>query len=227
MGAFQPALAGKLKDHRAALAFAEAVLRVHRRYATEVVMAFRLCPFLNDVESGLGRFCVVMERAFDLEQTFEVAQFHTSSVIHIVFPRLRMGPRDFERASATLRDTLKTRMDQPPVSAVFHPELSGGNESPHRLVGLVRRAPDPFVQFVPDGLQTGGTVFTAGTISASGPNHATARFLELQGARLTSLCDILADIRADRDRSYAPFLAELDAAEDDANSARAAKSGIT
>ena len=52
-------LRGKLANHPLAAAFAREVERVHRRYATEAILAFRLCPFLRDAETGFPRRVVL------------------------------------------------------------------------------------------------------------------------------------------------------------------------
>jgi hypothetical protein len=120
----------------------------------------------------------------------------------------------FERFSSALYETLRERLESAPVMAAFHPGLPGSGDAPHRLVGLLRRAPDPFVQLIPEGLHEGGTVF-AGTIEGEAavvaqPDHAELNFRRLKGESIDRLIATSADIRADRDRSYASHLAALD-----------------
>jgi hypothetical protein len=87
--------------------------------------------------------------------------------------------------------------------ATFHPSLAGEIDDPHRLIGLLRRAPDPFVQLIPEGLHEGGTVIVG---AEPGRDNAEANFDRLRGGGIEPILALLADIRADRDRSYAPFL---------------------
>jgi hypothetical protein len=99
-------------------------------------------------------------------------------------------------------------------------------DEPHRLVGLLRRAPDPFVQLIPEGMHEGGTVFAPLPLPGApmpvapppGFDNAEANFGRLRGGRIQPLLALMAEIRADRDRSYAPFLEAF---------ARSASSGIT
>ncbi len=101
--------------------------------------------------------------------------------------------------------------------ATFHPDLAGDPGDPHRLVGLLRRAPDPFIQLIPEGMHGHGTVFAAlpergEPVPSAGPepvDSAHENFAKLKGARIEPLLALMAEIRADRDRSYAPLLAAL------------------
>ena len=65
MAALEPMVRGKLASHPEATAFAAEVLRVHRRYATEIVQAYALCPFTRDVDVAFGKFCVMLDREPD------------------------------------------------------------------------------------------------------------------------------------------------------------------
>jgi hypothetical protein len=205
-----PSIRGGLADHPAAPAFALEVLRVHVRYA-ELVARLRLCPFLRDVESGLGAFCVMLEGEPDVGRVVAFVRESGRDVGHIVYPLARPAPTVFERFSNAVSERLREELDMNrPVLAAFHPDLIGDASAPHRLIGLLRRAPDPFVQFVPAGLHEGGTVL-AGVARPPPADPAESNFAKLKGPRLDELIAELADIRADRDRSYAPFLAELGA----------------
>src|SRR5262245_20859948 len=171
---------GELAADPQARAFAAEVERVQRRYGEEVVAAFGLCPFLRDVESGFGRFCVFLDREPDLGRTVAVA-LAGEGVAHLVFPLATLGATAFERFGAAVGAALKQRAPEPPVIATFHPTLSGDSTSPHRLVGLLRRAPDPFIQLVPAGLHQGGTVFAGAVHGASPPDHGEETFARLRG----------------------------------------------
>ena len=214
MTTLAPLLVGPLASHPLAPRFAAEVLRVHRRYAAEVVAANRLCPFLRDIDTGLGSFVVVLDVALDPRAAAAAIAASTTQVVHVVYPCVRPPPAVFEKFANRVGAALKEAMDRPPVMATFHPELTGDAGDAYRLIGVLRRAPDPFVQTIPAGLNEGGTVF-AGPIEAAppGPNtgatgvgHAEATFARLHGAALEQLLATLADIHADRARSYAPFL---------------------
>jgi hypothetical protein len=201
-----PRVRGSLADRPAAAALAREVQRVHLRYAIEVVATFRLCPFLRDPETAFGDFVVVLDRELDLDRAEAAALEVESSVVHLVFPCLAAPHRVFERFAGDLLARIRARVDAPPVSAVFHPEMPGDRATPYRLVGLLRRAPDPFVQLVPEGLHEGGTVFAGA--EAAPEDRAEASFARLAG-EIDRIEVILAEIRRDRDASYAPLLAAL------------------
>jgi hypothetical protein len=212
-----PILAGPLADHPAALALAREVQRVHKRYAAELVAANRLCPFLRDVETGFGTFVVMLdpgEPSVDLTLAAVVAA--SSSVVHVVFPLANVQPVAFERFSGGLAVALKAALREPPVMATFHPELAGDGSNAHRLVGVLRRAPDPFVQLIPEGMHEGGTVFAnvsdalaAETFPPQAPVDVAESNFEKVNGRVDALIALIADIRADRDRAYAPHLRAL------------------
>jgi len=197
-------ICGALAAHPQAPAFAAEVQRVHRRYAEEVVGAFQLCPFLRDAESAFGRFCVVLDPVPDVDEALRAAT-GGEGVAHLVYPLAgAVEATAFERFGAALYRAIKAAIPRAPVMATFHPRLSGDSSTSHRLVGVLRRAPDAFVQLVPAGLHQGGTVF-AGSIDALPPDHAQRNYERVSGAALERLQATLADIREDRDRSYASF----------------------
>ncbi len=217
MAAPAPILRGPLAAHAAALPFAAEVHRIHRRYAGEVVAANRLCPFLRDVETGFGSFIAMLDPGEpDVDRCVAAICAAESPVIHVVFPLVRPVPSLFERFSGRLAQALKKALRDPPVMATFHPDLAGDGGDPHRMVGLLRRAPDPFVQLIPEGMHEGGTVFAAlpergeaMPVAPSFADPAAANYAKLSGGRVDPLLALIAEIRADRDRSYAPFLEAL------------------
>lgn len=197
-------ISGALASHPQAPAFAAEVQRVHRRYANEVVGSFRLCPFFRDAESAFGRFCVVLDAVPAVDEALRAATAG-EGVAHLIFPLAgAVEATAFERFGAALGRAIKATVPRAPVMATFHPRLSGDSSTSHRLVGLLRRAPDPFVQLVPAGLHQGGTVF-AGSVDELPPDHAQLNFERVSGAELERLLGTLSDIREDRDRSYASF----------------------
>lgn len=213
MAASDPLLHGPLAGHPLAAKFAAEVHRVHRRYATEVVQSHRLCPHLHDVDRDFGAFVVMLDAQPEPSVEAAVAAYQRadSRVTHIVFPLVSPPPSAFERFAGRLNQALRRAAPKPPVMATFHPELVGDANDPHRLIGLLRRAPDPFVQMIPDGYHDGGTMFSP--LNGAGEPQAAAEKVEwsqrtfdkLRGEGLERLLALIAEIRADRDRSYAPF----------------------
>ncbi len=201
-------LVGELADHPAARALALEVRRIHDRYAREIVQGYGLCPFLRDADTAFGCFCVVLDREPSADSATRAVLEASSDVVHLVYPLIATPARAFERYATAFVRGLAAHMNRAPVHATFHPELSGERTTKSSLVGLVRRAPDPFVQLVPVGLQPGGTVFMAPHAPVLPPAHE--RGLDrLEPADVDVLIEKLAEIRADRNQSYAPLLAAL------------------
>jgi hypothetical protein len=212
-----PLVRGPLSTHPLAARFVEEVHRIHVRYAAEVVAVNRLCPFLRDVETGFGRFCVVLDprEEPDVATAVEVILEAASPVVHVIYPFVRPAPSTFERFSARVNLALKGKLPESPVMATFHPALVGAADDPHRLVGLLRRAPDPFLQLIPRGMNEGGTVFAplpATTEEMLAPSDAPPadpaqfNFDRFGGAAVAPILALIEEIHAERDARYAPFL---------------------
>ena len=208
----EPILAGSLAAHPLAREFADEIQHVHHRYATEVVGAFRLCPFMKDPATAFGRFCVVLEAEPSVEIAKALVLAETSQVAHLIYPLVRLECALFERFGGDVHKVLAATGRGVPVHATFHPEMGGDTSSSSRIVGLMRRAPDPFVQFVPEGLNGGGTTFLdpsaidlAALGGASGDNTESLfdRLGEEDYARITA---IQRDIKKDRDERYERFI---------------------
>ncbi len=196
---------GQRADHPRAQELAAEVHRALFRYASEVVAAHSLCPFLHHVEVGMGAVGVVLDLEPDVETGVTALGSLGESVVHLVYPLSKLPAAGFERFASKLAQELQRRHPQPLVHATFHPELTGGTENAHRLVGLLRQAPDAFVQFIPPGLHEGGTVLAGEPAPAEGRAEATYRRL-MHGA-VEDVLTRLASMRSDRAR-YAS-LAEL------------------
>lgn len=207
MASLLPMVRGELASHRDAEAFVAEVLRVHRRYATEIVRAYALCPFVREVDVAFGKFVVMLDHEPNLEATKRAVIEAESNVMHVVFPLARPASNLFERFASQVLSSLKEHFKEPPVMAAFHPELVGDRGSPHRLIGLLRHSPDPFVQLIPAGMHEGGTVFATSIeeFEESNEDRAEQTFKRLQGDPVEQLLSTLAEIRADRDRAYARF----------------------
>lgn len=148
---------GSLGEAGETIAVASAAL--FQRYA-ELVMARGLCPFLRDTRSGQGDVWVALSRVRDMEAIVEAMGRHESEICHLLFPwENDDDATDFERWAAGLGKKIGERWAGHPVCAVFHPHLSGSTSASNRWVGLLRRSPIAFVQWVPPNLQSGGTLF--------------------------------------------------------------------
>lgn len=237
MSSLQPLLFGPLRAHPVAVPFAAEVVRVHKRYAVEVVAAHRLCPFLRDPDIAFGRFCVVLARDPALSDACEAYRSADNPVLHIVYPITSAPASDFERfggeVGRAVRDIWRAAPEpdpnmgpEPPVIATFHRKLAGERSAPHRMIGLLRRAPDPFVQIIPGGHHEGGTVVAPlaemdglspeelakllQLVPGPPPKDRTRELFErMSDTIFDEIAATLADIHADRDRSYAPFVEEL------------------
>jgi hypothetical protein len=163
---------------------------------------------MKDAESAFGTFTVMLDREPDPRASLDAVLEAKTSVVHLIFPCVAAPPSPFEKFASALRASLASWIPKPPVIAVFHPDMNGDFSNAHRLVALLRRAPDPFVQFVPEGLHEGGTVFID-NLELLAKNPADRNFDKLKGEKGERLLKIIEDIHADRARSYAPFLKEL------------------
>jgi hypothetical protein len=205
------AIFGSRAAHPSAALLAAEVRRLLFRYAHELVAAHALCPFLHNVEVGMGSVGVILEVEPDAEAVLDIMRQIGSPVQHLAFPIFRGSSSAFERFGSKLANLVQRQFDEPLVHATFHPELVGGTENAYRLIGLLRQAPDPFIQFIPHGLQKGGTVLAASREGAKPEeSHADARFRRLTEGALVD--DLLATIRAlkdDRARSYAALADEI------------------
>ena len=200
-----PKRAGRLADHPLAAEFADVVHRIHRRYAVEVVAAFDLYPHLKDVETGFGELTVVIDPTLDTDLLLTIARGAAVSVSHVMYPLYEGPGKAFEKFASLTLATLRKASPLAPVMAVFHPTMSGDTVNPYRLVGLLRHAPDPFVQFVPDGLHKGGTVMNG--MGEPEVDNAERNYAHLMPSLIERLLAVQAEIKAERDVSYAPFLA--------------------
>ncbi|EYF06546.1 Hypothetical protein CAP_1676 [Chondromyces apiculatus DSM 436] len=186
-----------------------------------MVARFQLCPFLRDTASGFGRFCVLLDREPHLDTALLAARQADSAVVHLVFPCVQTPPAVFERFAARFGDALRRGTAEPPavqgpafvssasndapVLASFHPRMAGDGSNSHRLVGLLRRAPDPFIQLIPAGLSVGGTVLAGAGIDPK-EDRSELLYARLRGAGVEQIETVIRAIQADREASYQRFL---------------------
>jgi hypothetical protein len=204
--------------------FVDEVLRINDRYLHEVVEGFDVCPFARGARTGGAlRRRVLIEAAPELgavaDEVVAMGRDPEAVIGLVIFPRFAGGPDAFDRFVAELRTADTSRVF---AMATFHPDGTYGTDTPQRMVMFFRRSPDPTIQLVRfsalDDVKgvAGKFLFEhnargwaelekrASTVPLSDriarDNHATAMREGL--ARFEA---IYADIRADRDRSYARF----------------------
>lgn len=184
---------GALADHPLAGELAHKTHALLVRYTVEVVAAHRLCPFLKTVGSGLGAVGVVLDITPDVERGVAAILTMGEPVVHLVYP-LVLGPdaSSFERFGNKLAEALRKARREPLVHASFHPDMVGGTENAHRLIGLLRQSPDPFVQFIPPGLQEGGTMLAGEEVSSK--SHADERYGRLMNEGAAAANDVFAKL---------------------------------
>lgn len=199
-------MTGQMASHPEAARFASEVAGLVHRYATEVVAAHGLCPFLHQVESGLGAVAIVLSREVDVAEATRAIRATGESVVHVVFPLVpRDGASKFERFANSVAEALRRDGGPTLVHATFHPELTGGTENPHRLVGLLRRSPDPFIQFIPPGMNSGGTVIAGAEVPTKSPIESTFE-RAVAGGALTDIEAKLVELVAVRAHRVDPFV---------------------
>ena len=194
---------GSLADRPGATELAEQAHALMRRYAAEVVAPFALCPHLHNVDTGLGAVGVVLEVEPTIEVGVEAIRALDANVVHLIYPLHAAGSSPFERFGNKLAEALRRALPEPLVHACFHPAMVGGTENAHRLIGLLRQAPDPFVQFIPPGMQGGGTVLAGYATSES---RADTNFARLVPERIDALLATIEGLR--RERAALATLAE-------------------
>lgn len=193
---WSPICIGRLSTHELAPAFVAEVARLFHRYVEEIVMRYALCPFLKEMESGVGSLLIFLDDKPCVDTAVEAVCNSTTSVTHLMYPLLSLRPEEFERFGSSIHHAVNKRMDEAPVHATFHPELAGATDCPYRFIGLLRHSPDPFVQFIPGNIQK---------VNSPTIDNPDRLFRELVGETRDILLNTLEDIKADRDKAYARF----------------------
>lgn len=134
-------------------------LRINARYLSEVVEAFDLCPWASSVSDGAGLSRQVFLSTEDSpaardEVAGRIEELSKQSEIDIglfIFPSLAITPqgfRSFVAAMESAHASAHPRGAMPFAMADFHPDAPLDTSSAARLVGFIRRAPDPTIQLV-------------------------------------------------------------------------------
>ncbi len=213
-------------EHDPDLAFEAEVLRLNRRYLTEVVERFGLCPWA--LRARLDG--AVMERVFWQESpeffAHSLAALDTmiasrqTDIGLFIYPRLGLGRLEFEHFVRVLReqDSARHPLGEVPVAmAAFHPDARPDLSDAERLVPYLRRTPYPTIQVVRRsaldrvrGDTDEGTAYLDVSLLASPEVQrpvrtplreriARANLATLQGLGLAAFEAIVSDILRDRD----------------------------
>jgi hypothetical protein len=205
-------------------------LRVYRRYATEVVEAFGLCPWAERARRD-GR---VAERVISNDDPHDLAPSLAAvailaedcciEVALLIYPRFYLSRLDFEEFVARLRDADSARYalgEAPFAAAAFHPDAAPDVGDAERLIPFLRRTPDPTIQLVRRAALERvrartpmGTEFvdihllTAHALAANPEPSLRRRIAEdnldtVRNAGVEALTARLLEIQADRRASYA------------------------
>ena len=203
-------------------------VRLHRRYQTEIVEAYRLCPWAERAtQDGRVREAVMLQEGSDtLEPSLAaIDQWMSDATVDVAFaiyPRLALDRQGFHEFAARVRDADTPRHELgsvPFVFAAFHPEADPDMGDAERLIPFLRRTPDPTLQFLRatalDGIRSGasqGTQFLdVASLEAVLRGTAQPPLRErIARANLatTERCGVgrlqrhLDDIRRDRDETY-------------------------
>lgn len=132
-------------------------LRLNRRYLSEVVERFTLCPYAErSRREGQVRECVFQHESAEI---FEPSLTAISAlwdhaeveVALFLYPLLDLGRLDFEHFVRRLRtlDTDRHEVGSAPFAmAAFHPDAEANLDDPERLIPFLRRSPYPTIQLV-------------------------------------------------------------------------------
>ena len=191
--------------------------RLYRRYEIEIEQALGLCPWAEPARRAgkVGERVVLDPRETSLEFPPHI------EVAVLIFPRLNVGPSEFDRFVARLRDEDAARHPLgaiPFAMAAFHPDAPLDKSQPERLIPFLRRTPDPTIQIVRttvlDRVRSGapqGTSFvnfaSLDLAAAAQPplreRIARANLARVEQVGVAEVERKLADIRRDREETYA------------------------
>ena len=205
-------------------------LRVYRRYMTEIVEGLNLCPWAAKARREghvTERVLLCPEPSVDasLAAIDELAADEMVEIGLLIYPRLSVARLPFEEFVAEIRVAEERRHEigeVPFAMAAFHPEAAPDLGNPERLIPFIRRSPDPTIQLVHrdvlDRVRSGtadGTSFVdldkvdPETLLGGEPEVplrervARTNADTIKDVGVAEVEAMLADIRRDRDESYA------------------------
>ena len=205
-------------------------LRVYRRYALEVVEGFDLCPWAAYArrDGRVAEYVILAENKADPQQSLAglgaLLDQPKIEIALFIYPDLTLDRLAFESFVRTLREQDAARFavgEIPFAMAAFHPDARPDLGAADRLIPFLRRTPDPTIQMVRQtaldrvrgGSQEGTSFFDLANLALVPiPQKAPISLRQRIGeANLETTLRIgvermeavLADIRRDRDESYA------------------------
>jgi hypothetical protein len=203
-------------------------LRIHARYAVEVVEGLGFCPWARAAREQ-GRVCtrILLDGqdtpAAALEQVIALERDASCEIGLLVFPELTLARVAFQHFAAEVRAGYEPRAGGAPFAiADFHPDADPNLRSAAELVAFIRRSPDPTLQLVRrsalaavrmgDGPGTRFIDASAWTLGSApspplpAPLHervAGANLRQVQTLGVEHVLALFAAIERDRDASYA------------------------
>jgi hypothetical protein len=207
-------------------------VRLNRRYVTEIVEAFGLCPWADRArreghvtevvfdQTSTERFEPSLASMTELAERFEI------DVALFIYPRIGANRLDFEHFARQLRafDAERYPPSEIPFAiAAFHPDAPPVLANPDRLVPYLRRTPDPTLQVVRHstldrvrGERHGTSYYGAHLFSGELPPEAPGTDVRELIARtnfetvvrvgVEAFDAVFTDILRDRDETYARLL---------------------
>jgi hypothetical protein len=192
-------------------------LRLVGRYVDEVVLGFGLCPWAEPALRGgrVGRAVCVLATPAPADCMPYIDAFAASSAPSpssppcdiglLVFPRHAGGWAAFDSFAERVRRRERERRGGAAgaefLVAAFHPDGATTFTGPNQLVSLLRRTPDPLLQFVRAELIDRLKATRPEVSSEVGAHNHDS--LVADPSRLAALEGAIRSIRADRDQTYA------------------------
>lgn len=138
------------------------VFRVNDRYLVDFIEEFSFCPFARSGRAGgqTRRYMYYADtRSVEplLSLMLEVAADPEQVVVQVVLPLIEVGPQTWSKFCQGLTAMGNARCDGGAVLACapLHPELPFNLKSAATMIPLLRRSPDPTIQWVRlDGLES-------------------------------------------------------------------------
>ena len=132
-------------------------LRVYRRYMSEVVEGYTLCPWAaaSRRDGHVSEHVILAENRADPRQSLallgSLAPLLETEIALFIYPDLELDRLGFEGFVRTLREQDAARYEVggiPFAMAAFHPDARADMKEPERLIPFLRRTPDPTIQIV-------------------------------------------------------------------------------
>jgi hypothetical protein len=175
-------------------------LRLNARYVEELVIGWDLCPWAARAwQDGQVVQRVLTGDALDVAPAAafidELCATPDAAIGLAIFPRVACAIGAWEGFVERVR---RAHGDAPFLAAAFHPDYRGadGPLDAARLVPFVRRTPDPTIQLVRASL-------LARLRDDASADVGRANLATIRARGLDALDALVADIRRDRDTTYA------------------------